>query len=1632
MSNTATQLLFIDAAIKDVDALLVSVAPGVEVVRLQADRDGLVQIAEAMAGRTGVEAVHIISHGSAGRLELGDAVIDEAALAGRAAVLGTIRDALSAQADLLLYGCDVAAGDAGASFLGALAAATGADVAASTDMTGPALSGGDWTLEAATGAIEAATLAPEGWDGVLGADSQIPGGLISGPPYTWNGYTFQTRYEGSIDNSDPDNALRAGSKWDRYALSGVTPGTTVYVYMGNSSTVDDFIQIERNGTVIVQDDDAGDGERSYDSFLSWTYQAGDIIRATTYASTNRGSYSLYVGTSSGTTTTVTDIGSAPPPTNYAPTFTGGTGTQGTVTDTAANDSFSALTGTVTATDTADGTSDTVSYSVLNGSGTYGTLSIQSGTGAWTFTPNNAAVQGLTGSATQSFTVRASDGVNNTDATISFSIQGANDAITAVADTATATEARGIGNATAGTQPSGNVLGNDADRDSGDSRSVVALAGGSVGVALAGSHGTLTLNADGTYAYAVNNASAAVNALRSGQTLTDTFTYTARDGGGHTSSATLTITIQGANDNPTAANDTATATEQGSAEAGSQATGSVLDNDSDAESEALTVTAYTMAGSYGTLTLHADGTYAYAVNNSLPSVQALRTASDTLADSFSYTVRDASGAATPATLTITLRGANDNPLATDDAGTAIEAGGTANGTPGRQASGSVLLNDSDVDAGDTRTVTSVRTGGLEGAGASAAAGTSLAGSHGTLTLHADGSYTYVVDESDPVVQALQQGQSLTDSFNYTVADTAGGTDLARLDITVQGRNDAPVFVSAPASIGFDDTAGPDAGTLAAQSGSVAGTDVDSAGVRYDVRGGTLAGSGAAQTSSVTGLYGTLTITTATGAWIFTPNAVAIDALPGGADLGETFEFRVTDTQGASALQSLLVQIRHVNDTPVQAAALPDQTYTGGIWSYQVPAESFTDAEGGGFTYSARWVQADGTPVGSGDLPAWLHFDAATRTFSGTPAVRTDIHLQVVATDAGGLSVSDIFRLDLTNDAPTGSATATLDAGTEDTAYVVSAATLLQGYADPDGDPLSVSDLTADFGTVEVLNGGAAFRITPAANHTGPVVLSYDVTDGQGGATAASRTFTLAAVNDAPAGSPSATLPSSPRDTVVVIAEADLVAGHTDAEGGALSVAGLSASPASVERVVDGVTGAVSFRITPQAGHTGPVTLDYRVVDAQGGSTAATQSFQVTAVNHAPTLTGARTALAGGTEDTGYALSLADLLQGITDADGDTLSIASISADHGTVSGPVAGVYTVTPSADHTGPVVVSYTVTDGTATLAATRTFTLAAVNDAPSGAASATLAAAVEDRAVVIGRADLLRGFTDAEGDVLSVSGLAATRPDGSSAGTLATNPDGSWTFTPAANYHGQVNLSYTVSDGRGGSAAGALSFAVTAVNDAPTASGMTQTIGFAEDAGWVDLGDIVVADTDGENVTATLIVDNPAAGVLTTSGAATYDAVSGIWTVTGTAAQVNAALAAASFTPAANWASDVVITTMVRDGSGASPAAGTITLQATAGNNDAPRSTADHRTVAVNTEAVLGRDDFGAYSDPEGSALAQVRITELPTNGSLQYHNGTSWVAVTANQVITAGDIDAGHLKFVAPTSGTLNAGYANVRFQV
>ncbi|MCP5220283.1 MAG: DUF4347 domain-containing protein [Zoogloeaceae bacterium] len=171
------EIVFIDAGIDNAEQLLDALdrdRSALQVIWLDPNANGIDQISAALAGRSDIGAIHILSHGANGQVMLGNSTVDSATLTQRADTITGWRSALTDDADILLYGCDVAGDAAGLTFIESLARLTGADVAASEDLTG---TGGDWVLERQIGAIDSIALSSMRWQGALGVTASSSGDI---------------------------------------------------------------------------------------------------------------------------------------------------------------------------------------------------------------------------------------------------------------------------------------------------------------------------------------------------------------------------------------------------------------------------------------------------------------------------------------------------------------------------------------------------------------------------------------------------------------------------------------------------------------------------------------------------------------------------------------------------------------------------------------------------------------------------------------------------------------------------------------------------------------------------------------------------------------------------------------------------------------------------------------------------------------------------------------------------------------------------------------------------------------------------------------------------------------------------------------------------------------------------------------------------------------------------------------------------------------------------------------------------------------------------------------------------------------------------------------------------------------
>ena len=396
-----------------------------------------------------------------------------------------------------------------------------------------------------------------------------------------------------------------------------------------------------------------------------------------------------------------------------------------------------------------------------------------------------------------------------------------------------------------------------------------------------------------------------------------FDYTVNDGRGSFIEATITIVITGVNDAPVASADVNNITEDSAV----AATGNVLPNDTDVDHNATKTVSGVAAGTsgsapvgsvatgvigtYGTLTLNADGSYSYVLDNSKPAVQALA-AGATAIDTFTYAITDDQGAIAFTTLSITIHGQNDAPEAVADAAS-INAGGTSVSgdlTPG------TIGQDKDVD-GDPFTVI----GFANANGASGTPGSSLPGLYGSLQVAADGSHIYTIDNTNPTVVLLRAGQSMTETYTYTISDGKGGFATSTLTITINGRDDL---------VAANDSATTNEDTPL--TASVAGND-------STMSGGTLTYAKASNPS-----HGTVVVN-ADGSYTYTPATNYSGA--------DSFTYTVTDAaSGESLTRTVNLTVNPVvdlvaandsattnEDTPLTTSvAGNDSTTSGGTLTY----------------------------------------------------------------------------------------------------------------------------------------------------------------------------------------------------------------------------------------------------------------------------------------------------------------------------------------------------------------------------------------------------------------------------------------------------------------------------------------------------------------------------------------------------------------------------------------------------------------------------------------------------------------------------------------------------------------------------
>ncbi|WP_313387320.1 VCBS domain-containing protein [Achromobacter aegrifaciens] len=407
--------------------------------------------------------------------------------------------------------------------------------------------------------------------------------------------------------------------------------------------------------------------------------------------------------------------------------------------------------------------DSVTAVIKTGDAKYGKL-VDNGDGTWSYQLNNSlpAVQGLKAgqllTETIHYTVTDADG-DSSDAVLTITITGTNDIPVVTNDARSVTEDVGVN----GGKLSVNGAVTISDADSGESTFNTGSLKFTGSTHAGGQLGDVTINPDGTYTYKVDNA--AVQFLKAGQSIVETYTVASADG---TATSTITITINGTNDVPKVTNDAKSVTEDVGVNGGKlSVNGAVTISDADSgestfNTGSLKFTGSTHAGGQlGDVTINPDGTYTYKVDNA--AVQFLK-AGQSIVET--YTVASADGTAT-STITITINGTNDLPV--------IQAH-TNQGLEDQSVSGNVLVGATDKD-GDSLTVAEFTINGTKYTAGSTA---NIIGV-GAIFIKADGSYVFTPNAN---------WNGVVPEITYTVSDGTAQTS-STLKINVLPVNDAPV-------------------------------------------------------------------------------------------------------------------------------------------------------------------------------------------------------------------------------------------------------------------------------------------------------------------------------------------------------------------------------------------------------------------------------------------------------------------------------------------------------------------------------------------------------------------------------------------------------------------------------------------------------------------------------------------------------------------------------------------------------------------------------------------------------------------------------------------------------------------------
>ena len=927
-------------------------------------------------------------------------------------------------------------------------------------------------------------------------------------------------------------------------------------------------------------------------------------------------------------------------------------------------------------------------------------------------------------------------------------------------------------------------------------------------------GVNTTNTIGSVSYSSSSVTYDPNGqfenLAEGETTTDSFTYSISDGDGGTHFATVVVTITGTNDGPIAQNVSRSADEDGATVNGNFDADDV-DSDDDPGSLVYSITS---SPSEGSVINNGDGTFTFDPGTDFQDLAV----GETRDVSFEYTATDSHGAVSnSATITITVTGTNDDPIAQNVSGSADEDGATVNGN----------FNVDDVDSDDdasslTYDITS-------------------SPSEGSVINNGDGTFTFYPGTD---FQDLALGETRDVAFDYTATDSHGAvSNSATVTITVTGTNDGPIAQN------VDGNADEDGATVV---GNFDADDVDS-----DDDPGSLVYSITSSPSEGS------VINNGDGSFTFDPGTDFQDLA-----LGETrdvsFEYTATDSHGAvSNTATITITVTGTNDDPIAQNVSGNADEDGATLVGNFDADDIdSDDNPGSLTYDITTTPGEGSVINNGD--GTFTFDPGT-DFQDLAAGETrDVTFEYTATDSHG-EVSNSATVTITvtgtNDGPIAQNVA--GSADEDGATVIG--NFDADDVDSDDDPGSlVYDITSSPSEGSVINNGdGSFTFDPgtnfqdlAAGETRDVTFEYTATDSHNAVSnTATVTITVTGVND----DPIALDVSGSADEDGAPVNGNFDADDIDSDDNPASLVYAITSSPSEGSVINNNDGSFTFDPGTNfqdlaAGETRDVTFEYTATDSHNAvSNTATVTITVTGVNDDPIALG----VSGSADEDGAPVN-GNFDADDIDSDDNPASLVyaiTSSPSEGSVINNNDGSFTFDPGTDfqdlaagETRDVTFDYTATDshGAVSNSATVTITVTGVNDDPI--AQNVSGSADEDGATVDGNFDA----DDVDSDDNPVS-LVYDITSAPSEGSVVNNNDGSFTFDPGTDFQDlaagetrDVTFEYTATDSHNAvSNTATVTITVTGVNDDPIAQNVS---GSADEDGATVNGNFDADDIDSDD----------------------------------------------------------------------------------------------------------------------------------------------------------------------------------------